>query len=212
MLGKVRLQSTVDIEVKGETSKVESEGVFGRIIDSWMSWAKRRFNLLDGRNNFGWVKMHAAVAKTYELHVEDLDGFETLSDGIENQSNAIQRQINDNVTAQWILWRERKTRIIEGWCNHRTADHNTSLARRRKCFCFHFHSLALHCCLFTAVRNDCVCVIAAHSWNYPRKKYSPVPSREHWHSWWCQPAIGWLQQLEKNAFLHESMSKKGQMY
>jgi hypothetical protein len=54
--------------------------------------------------------MHAAVAESNELHVEDLDGFETLRHGIENQSNPIKWQIDDNVTAQRILATNEKER------------------------------------------------------------------------------------------------------
>lgn len=106
MFGKIRLQPTVDVKVKGETSKVKRESIFRRIVDSWMRRSERRLNLLDSRNNFARVEMHATVAETDELHVKDLDGFKTLRDRIEDEANAIEWQVDDDIAAERVLNRD----------------------------------------------------------------------------------------------------------
>lgn len=50
--------------------------------------------------------MHATITKSDEFHVENLDGFETLRDRIEDQANSVQWQIDDYVTAQWVLMKD----------------------------------------------------------------------------------------------------------
>lgn len=103
MFGKIRLQPTVDVKVKGETSEIKRESIFRRIVDSWMRRSERRLNLLDGRNNFRRVEMHATVAKTDELHVKDLDGFESLRDRIEDEADTIEWQVDDDIAAERVL-------------------------------------------------------------------------------------------------------------
>jgi len=96
------VQLAVHGEVEAQSSEVQSKELLGCIIDPRMGGSEGVLYLLDAGQYLWGVEVDAAVAQLDQLHVEHLDGLQPLDDGIEDQANAILRQVDDNVHAQGI--------------------------------------------------------------------------------------------------------------
>jgi len=65
-----------------------------------MCGSKGVLDLLDTRQHLRGIEVYAEIPQLHQFHVENLDGLQTLTDGIKDQANAILWQVDNDVHAQ----------------------------------------------------------------------------------------------------------------